>query len=107
MRVAVSPPNDEAGNEPLLTSDVGVRSGRLERLLDPLFDPAGHAEVVIAGAYVAAVVGLVLPLVTGLHGSVAVLTVSTGLLFLSFLALFYCALVINDANGASGDRARR
>lgn len=102
------PPNDESGEESLPpVSDVRVRSGRRERLLAPLLDPARHAERIVAVAYVTAIVGLAVPLVTGFDLSVTALTLSTGLLFLSFLALFYCALVINSANGGSDGRPRR
>lgn len=88
-------------------SDIRVRSGPRERLLGLVFDPARHAESIIAVAYVAALVGLAVPVVTGLDGPVVALAVSIGLLFVSFLALFYCALVISSASAGSDDRSRR
>lgn len=104
----VGPPNDESREDSLPpVSDVRVRSGRRERLLGLVFDPARHAESIVLAAYAMAVVGLAVPLVTGFDGPVVPTAVSIGLLFLSFLALFYCALVINSASGESADRPRR
>lgn len=80
---------------------------RGRRLLGLVLEPARNAEVIIAVAYVMALVGLALPILSGLEGSVTVLGLSVGLLFLSFLALFYCTLVITTAGGGSGERSDR
>lgn len=75
-------------------------------LLGLLLHPARNAERVIALAYGLAVVGLALPLLFGFDGSATVLGVSVALLFLSFLALFYCAFEVTTAASDSSEGRR-
>lgn len=102
-------PDDEAADEPLPpVPEPGSPPARRWRLLGLVLRPARHAGGVIAVAYVLAIVGLALPLFTGLDGSVGVLGASVGLLFVSFLALFYCTLVVTSTadDGNEGRRRR-
>lgn len=105
---AVNGPNDEAKDEPLPpVPGPRTRPPRRSGLLRYVLEPARHATNIIVVAYVLAIVGLTMPLLTGLDGSVTVLGASVGLLFLSFLALFYCTLTVTSTTDGSGDDRRR
>lgn len=78
-------------------------SAGASRLVDVLISPASYAEGFIAIAYVLAIVGLGLSLGLGLDGDLPTLTVGIGLMFGSFVVLFYCALAVSS----TGRRGRR
>lgn len=75
------------------------------RLVDVLISPASYAEGFIAVAYVLAIVGLGLSLGMGLDGDLPTLSIGIGLMFASFVVLFYAALSVSST-GRRGENER-
>ena len=68
----------------------------VDRVVDVLVSPARHAPAMIGVAYLLAVVGLGLTLVTGADGETFLSLAGLCCMVVSFLVLFYTSLTILD-----------